>query len=128
MRGRWAARRATIVVAGFLALGAIPVGLLLTAPTARADTYVSGSISADTTGDLAGSPYVVVGDVTVALGATLTIDPGVTVRLDPTKSIVVQGALHAVGTAADPLLFTANSSAPPVSMWKSLYAPSGGRI
>ena len=45
-------------------------------------TDVSGAISVDTTWTLAGSPYVVVGDVTVEPDITLTIEPGVQVRFN----------------------------------------------
>lgn len=45
-------------------------------------TYVSGDILQDTTWTVSGSPYTVLGTVSVADGATLTIDPGVEVRLN----------------------------------------------
>jgi len=48
------------------------------APAALADpaTEVSGVITSDTTWNLADSPYIVKGDVTVNPGVTLTIEPG----------------------------------------------------
>src|SRR3972149_12274687 len=97
----------------FLAVALAPLAVL--PPGARADTYVSGTIAVDTTWGLAGSPYVVVGNVTVAAGANLTVETGVTIRLDPGREIAVQGRLDAVGTVSDPILFTANATAPPIA-------------
>ena len=44
-------------------------------------TDVSGDITTSTTWSVAGSPYVLVGGVTVRNGATLTVEPGVEVSL-----------------------------------------------
>jgi RHS repeat-associated protein len=71
-------------------------------------TNVSGAISSDTTWDITGSPFVV-SAVTVASGVTLTIAPGVVVKLmGPSNSIAlrVTGTLLANGTAAQPIYFT----------------------
>ena len=57
----------------------MPLSPLFLAATAYATVVPGGSLG-DTTWSLAGSPYVVQGDVTVLAGATLTIDPGVEVR------------------------------------------------
>ncbi|MFT4704897.1 MAG: hypothetical protein ACI81R_002605, partial [Bradymonadia bacterium] len=46
------------------------------APNASAQTNVSGGINVDTIWTVAGSPYVMIGDVSVQTGATLTIEPG----------------------------------------------------
>ncbi len=73
-----------------------------------ADTFVSGSISADTTWTCAGSPYILTGNVMVQQGLTLTIEPCVVVKLDPDKSILVDGTLIARGTNASKITFTAN--------------------
>jgi hypothetical protein len=59
----------------------IPILCLLFAlSTASAATNVSGTISSDTTWDLAGSPYILDGAVTVAQGVTLTLQPEVVVK------------------------------------------------
>jgi RHS repeat-associated protein len=98
-RGRRERRLATLALA--LILFALwPV------PTASA-TNVSGTISSNTTWTLANSPYVMTGNVTVNAGVTLTIQPGVVVKLNSTsRQLIVNGALHAVGTAGSHIVFT----------------------
>ena len=63
---------------------------------------VAGAIDQDTTWAAAQSPYVVTGDLTVNAGATLTIEPGVEVRVrGANTTITVSGRLVANGEPAD---------------------------
>lgn len=74
------------------ARGRIPVGaslvvtivlaLLVSAGQAGATTYIgTTTYTSNTTWTLANSPYVLNGDVTVAAGVTLTVEPGVIVKM-----------------------------------------------
>ena len=45
-------------------------------------TDVTGTIAVNTTWNLAGSPYIVIGDITVNNGVTLTVDPNVIVKFN----------------------------------------------
>ena len=63
----------------------------------------------------AGSPYCVRARITVT--GSLTIQPGVTVRVDDNDFITVNGTLQAVGTAAQPIVFTALD---PTKPWRGI--------
>lgn len=76
-------------------------GSALCAGLAGAQTPVAAMIATDARWTLAGSPYLLSGDVVVQNGATLTVDPGVTVYMGASSSLTVQGgAIKALGTAA----------------------------
>ncbi len=59
----------------------------------------------------ANSPYIIADTLTVAAGATLTIEPGVTVLFGQGRSMNISGRLVAVGTAELPIRFTRNGGA-----------------
>lgn len=64
--------------------------------------FVSGTIDHDQTFSDEGVPYIF-SNLSVAQGATLTIDPGVVVK---GAGITVDGILNAIGTVAKPIVFT----------------------
>ncbi|MBZ0119770.1 MAG: DUF4215 domain-containing protein, partial [Sandaracinaceae bacterium] len=86
---------------------------LLLPAAASADTIIAGGNIANQTWTVAGSPYIVQGDITIPSGGMLTIQPGVVVRFstmdasmsgDPLTEMIVQGTLT-VGGAGDPVTF-----------------------
>lgn len=87
---------------------AIPL-LAVPGVRASAQTTVSGRIEQDTTWAQSGSPFVLIGPVVVAADVTLTIEPGVQVRGTAGSSLVVEGALSAVGTQEQRIIFTSDS-------------------
>lgn len=82
-------------------------------PRARnnASYYISLStgLSSDKTLTTANSPYLISSSVfTVASGVTLTIDPGVVIKITSANEpwLLVQGAIKSNGTSANPVVFT----------------------
>jgi len=88
---------------------AVALSTSLAFGTAANATDVSGTISENTTWTLAGSPYIVTGWLQISSGITLTIEPGVIVKLtgpgNP-QGIVVSGTLIADGTGSNKIVFT----------------------
>jgi hypothetical protein len=94
-------------------------------PPVAAATNVSGTISTNTTWTLANSPYVMTGNVTVAAGVTLTIEPSVLVQGNSNlRTLTVNGSLSAVGTASQQITFTSTTDTGP-AQWLSMTFPSG---
>jgi flagellar hook assembly protein FlgD len=82
-----------------------------------------------------GFPYrLVSGFVTIAKtssqAATLTLAPGITMKFDTATRLQVgsgsnQGALVAVGTTAQPILFTTANAVPAPGQWRGIYFDNG---
>ncbi|MDI6839563.1 MAG: hypothetical protein QMD71_01700 [bacterium] len=89
----------------------------------RADTtYVSGHISANTIWNVAGSPYVIYGDIIVDSLITLTIEPGVKVIILENRSFTIYGILIAKGTEVDSIIIDTDNI---LHRWKKLEFCSG---
>lgn len=102
----------------------LPLLLLLRpAGVASAATNVSGNQSG--TWSSAGSPYIMVGAVTVPTGQTLTIQAGVEVRAAASQHMNVQGSLVTQGTLAQPVVFTSNAALPAPGDWYGIATNPG---
>ncbi|HIA02411.1 MAG TPA: right-handed parallel beta-helix repeat-containing protein, partial [Myxococcales bacterium] len=86
--------------------GNISAGVVIgpVTPDASAFQTVSGTISIDTT--WAAGVFYVSEHLTVNAGVTLTINPGVVVKVRQSHRITMNGNLVSVGTLADPIIFT----------------------
>ena len=87
-------------------LAQYPVGSTITSTTTFV-VDVGGTINEDAhwTAD---HIYRVTSDLTIASGVTLTIDPGTVVKFSGRDHITCNGTLVAVGTVAEPIVFTSD--------------------
>lgn len=104
------------------------LALVVTATSRTASaTDVGGPILADTTWTLAGSPYIVTQSIIVGGNATLTIQPGVTVKFNSGRGMIVGdgawgiGTLRAIGTADQKITFTSNTNPGQPGQWLHIF-------
>jgi len=102
----------------FFVFGMLIIGL--TSSSMNAQTNVSGFISSNTNWTLAGSPYIIIGNTVLDSGIVLTIDPGVIVKFDSTKSLQIKGNLRAIGNSSNKITFTSNQVTPTPGYWSYL--------
>ncbi len=70
-----------------------------------ATTIINEDITSNTTWDIGGSPYVIENSINVSEGITLTVDPGVIIKLND-ASINIFGDLIANGELGNEIYFT----------------------
>lgn len=68
-------------------------------------TDITGTVSSSVTWTKNGSPYRLTGNLTVASGATLTVEPGVTIQIPSNCILQVNGTLVARGTSSEKISF-----------------------
>lgn len=101
------------------------IALIGIATIAAADTPVGGVISTNTTWTLAASPYLVTSAITVNQNVTLTIEPGVLVKVNPNLRILVKGTLLAQGSASQRIRFTSSQTSPLPGDWTAIAFDPG---
>ncbi|MBX3053722.1 MAG: hypothetical protein KF753_19745, partial [Caldilineaceae bacterium] len=96
-----------------------PIALDPTTTQYTAGTIISSDITADQTWTVAGSPYTINQSVAVQPDVTLTVQPGVEVRLGEGVGLKVRGTLTAIGTPSQPITFTGTTAQP--GWWDDIY-------
>ena len=77
------------------------------------DSQLGGPVDKDSFLILSNSPYRIVKDIVIINGATLYIEPGVTLLYDQGRAITVEdGGVMAKGTKELPIIFTASAKSP----------------
>lgn len=99
----------------YLLLLSLLISGLILMPLSATD--VNGNQSGTWT--LANSPYNMIGSVTVPVGTSLTIEPGVNIYAMGNYYLTVQGTLYAVGTEADTIRFKSGQT-DPNALWKGI--------
>lgn len=96
---------------------------LLFSQTGKSQTQVSGGIYSNTTWTLANSPYLMSGNIVVFPGATLTIQPGVEVRVKENGLsgtpyyMEARGTINMVGQQGARIKFRADTALTTVGTW-----------
>ena len=90
---------------------------VLAGQISKGQTYVGATISGNTTWSLTGSPYIISANTKVNSNCTLTIDPGVVVKFDPTGCLEVTGVLKAIGNSSNKIVFTSTKNSPAPGDW-----------
>ena len=93
---------------------------LLSVFRSSGQVFVGGDILVNTTYSKANNPYIVVQNLTVSPGITLTIEPGTELRFSSNTSLTVKGVLVAQGTAADSIRLILSEQIPNQSLWNGL--------
>jgi hypothetical protein len=83
---------------------------ILLMPGLALATDHTGTITSDETWYASDNPHVIIGDVTVPSGVTLTLEPSVEVRFDGNRYIRVYGIVDAPGTSSNKITFTRNTA------------------
>jgi len=124
------------------ALPALAFLLALASPAAAQVVQINSNIAVNTTwgptGTVVGSTFWIRNTIAVNAGVTLNIQPGVVVKFDGGRQLVMNGTLRCIGTAVDSIVFTSikddnnragdtnldgNVTVPAVSDWYGLYWP-----
>jgi hypothetical protein len=110
---------------GEAAVDGAPVGACT-----EATKFSGGLVNADRTLTKACSPYAIEESISVANGATLTIEPGTTLAFAGGKDLSAGpgSTLDAIGTASDPIVLTSSKSVPAKGDWAGLTFRTGATI
>ncbi len=81
----------------------------------------SGTISVTEAWFAADNPHIITGNITIADGVSLIIQPGCEIYVQGNRRVLVYGTLNATGTLANPIIFTSNAVSPAAGDWQYIY-------
>jgi len=87
-----------------------PISLAFLDSTMKSNPTTINAGNVSDTWTIAGSPYLINGDISIPNDSTLTIDPGVLVEFQGHYKLNVQGRLLAIGSKTDSIVFTVNDT------------------
>jgi hypothetical protein len=99
------------------------IAILLIVQSSKSQTTVSGGIYSNTTWTLANSPYLMTGNIVVFPSVTLTIEPGVEVRVRENGQsgvpyyLETRGTINMVGQSGARITFRADTAITTVGTW-----------
>ncbi|HEX2910351.1 MAG TPA: protein kinase [Chloroflexia bacterium] len=111
---------------------AVIVGLLVLKPGSAQSksaqgTKAGGTLTGATIWRASDGPVLVEKDLLVGSGATLSIEPGVMVRLGTGVNLRIEGGtLQAIGTPGNPVVFTSAQEQPKPGDWGGVLVAKGG--
>lgn len=84
-----------------------------------AQTLLSGTLACNTTLSLSGSPYLATSDIIVAPGCTLTVSPGVEIKMAENTHLIIKGQAGFLGSPAQPIHIHAQDT-----IWGNIFLDS----
>ncbi len=81
----------------------------------------SGTISSNQAWFVGDNPHIITGNLTLADGVTLLIQPGCIIKFNGNYRFTVKGILSANGTSAAHIVFTSNQATPAKGDWRFIY-------
>jgi hypothetical protein len=123
------------ICAGFSLLLALVIPILPVSQVIMVSAQPAGCVAGPHHGSITTSETWCPGDVhlvdygvTVLLGVTLTIEPGVVVKFDSGASLGVAGSLVANGSVDQPITFTSSAASPAPGSWQGIMAVDGATL
>lgn len=117
------ARKNRPAIRSFLAAAGLVLAIEST--DAAGETTVCGPIVGNATWTVASHPYLVTCSIIVPKHVTLTIEPGVEVRVRRRQSVIVEGTLVGQGTETEPIIFTSKADPPYPGDWGGISFAQG---
>ncbi|WP_192879390.1 right-handed parallel beta-helix repeat-containing protein [Microbulbifer sp. A4B17] len=90
------------------------------------DHYLRFDIDTDTS--LAAGSYIVVDDININSGVSLTLEAGAVLVFPAGHSLTVEGDLVVSGSSSQPVLFTSEAQYPAAGDWQGIVIASGGSV